>query len=115
MNLGDQLMGIIEALSEKLSRSVFKNNEKAALAMECLTSFVGEHVDGWRFSSDVELIEIVEKRCEEIWDLISEEEKCRNPSIQKTYERAMGRIEALGTHLESEIYSEDFVDDSYDE
>ena len=64
-------------------------------SVDSLRSFIGRDVDGWTSHAEDELAIAVQERLEEIWNLISPQEKSDNYLLEEHYEDIMGDLEKI--------------------
>ena len=71
-----------------------EESDELAHAMSALREFLEGDVDGWTSHSNVELCEAVESRLEEIWELISDDEKEANNQLEDYFNDLKETIES---------------------
>lgn len=99
MCLNEELLERTEEFLELLANE--DEDVNLDFSVDSLRTFLERDVDGWASHSEDKLAIAVQERLEEIWNLISPEEKCDNYLLEEHYEDIMGDLEEIA-HFDSE-------------
>lgn len=75
-------------------------NEELTNAIDSLRHFLESDMDGLEQNTDDELVLAVQSRLDEIYELISTEEKCANHLLTSHYEELMEYLEIIQERIE---------------
>lgn len=115
---------LLEKCEEFLEQIANENHcEELNFEMESLRFFLEKEVDGITTTSSQELAYAVQCRIEEIWDLISPDEKKINPDLEEHFGELMTQIEQISEYqsersesaLKDETEETDDEDEDFDE
>jgi hypothetical protein len=81
------------SLTEKLMGHVNDQNEELEFAFESLTDFLARDIDGFTDHPSDSLAYAVQSRLEEIWSLLSDEDRNRNAPLIELFKRFIKRTE----------------------
>lgn len=81
------------SLTEKLQASVNYSNDDLESAFESLTTFIARDVDGYTSHTRDQLAYAVQSRLEEIWSLLSDEDRNRNIELVALFRSFIRRTE----------------------
>lgn len=114
MFLNQQLLQACEELFDQISTE--NEREKLAGAISALRNFLEKDVDGFTQYADEKLAYAVQSRLEEIWRLISKNQKNGNSNLVDAYEDILALTEdASGYEAEYPDDDEDDEDQSEDD
>lgn len=115
---------LLENCEEFLEQIANENHcEDLNAEMESLRFFLEKEVDGFTSTSSQELAYAIQCRLEEIWNLISPDEKKINPGLEEHFGELMTQIEQISEYqgdrsefaLEDETEEIDDEDGDFDE
>lgn len=91
MYLNQTLLDSCEDFFELITNE--DNDEKLDHAINSLRSFLEKNVDGFTSFSDEKLAFVVQSRLNEVWRLISDQEKTNNPELKEMYDEILSLTE----------------------
>lgn len=118
MRLNEDLLERVDELFELITNE--QDSEDLDFAMNSLRQFIEKDIDGWTNFSEGELALAVQNSMEELWDLISDQEKRENYLIEEYYEDIMVDLEVVsgyesGAGIEKEVLCEDDSEDCFED
>lgn len=105
MFLNQELLNSCEEFFEQIVNN--EENEELDVAIDSLRSFLEKDVDGFTQLSEEKISYFTQSRLEEIWELISQEEKEMNPDLFEMYQEILEVTEdASGIQADSDEIEE---------
>lgn len=97
MRLSDELLDVTTEFLEDIANE--EDSCELADAIDALREFISEEVDGWTKTDPLKFVRIVQSRIEEIWGLVSKDEKHKNNLLKSFYEELTEHLENLGDQI----------------
>jgi len=125
MCVNNQLLKMLEEFFEGISPDELSVNVRAQEEIDNLCAFLTEQVDQGGEEDDVDVLDEARGWLKNIWGLISRGEKCKNPSLSKSYYELQEHLELLideanSIQGEGESWKDEYLigneeDDFYDD
>lgn len=116
MRLCEQLLELCDDFTIEITNE--EQNEVLANAIQSLSNFLEAEVDGWTRTPSDEFAYAVRSRAEEIFELVSEDEKKNNHHLTDYFEELVNTLDQIQDDIDANVESQSYDDESdykYDE